>query len=66
LFLSASTQISINGELTQRLFHKRRLCQGDPLSPLLFAIATDILAELFAMADRLGSLKKNKLLLTRV
>jgi hypothetical protein len=62
LFLSASTRIVVNGELTERFFHKRGLRQGDPLSPLLFTIATDVLAHLFALADRERILKSNKLL----
>jgi hypothetical protein len=62
LFLSASTQIVVNGELTERFFHKQGLRQGDPLSPLLFTIATDVLAELFAIADRQEVLKSNRLL----
>jgi hypothetical protein len=62
LFLSTSTKIVVNGELTDRFFHRRGLRQGDPLSPLLFVIATDILAELFSLADRQGTLKANHLL----
>ncbi|KAM0844595.1 hypothetical protein ACQ4PT_056936 [Festuca glaucescens] len=55
LLLTASTKIIVNGELTTSIIHRRGLRQGDPLSPLLFVIATDILAELFAMADRAGA-----------
>jgi hypothetical protein len=62
LLFTASTSIIVNGELTDPISHKRGLRQGDPLSPLLFVIATDILAELLAMADRVGALKSNRFL----
>ncbi|KAM0841276.1 hypothetical protein ACQ4PT_059121 [Festuca glaucescens] len=63
LLLTASTRILVNGELTDCILHRRGLCQGDPLSPLLFVIATDVLAALFDLADRLGTLKRNPNLL---
>ncbi|KAM0839424.1 hypothetical protein ACQ4PT_060322 [Festuca glaucescens] len=62
LLLTATTKITVNGELTANIMHRRGLRQGDPLSPLLFVIATDILAEIFAMADRVGALTMNTLL----
>ncbi|KAM0901815.1 hypothetical protein ACQ4PT_019723 [Festuca glaucescens] len=62
LMFTASTMIIVNGELTDPIVHKCGLRQGDPLSPLLFVIATDILAELFTMADRVGALKSNRYL----
>ncbi|KAM0849018.1 hypothetical protein ACQ4PT_053996 [Festuca glaucescens] len=65
LLFTASTSIIVNGELTDPISHKRGLRQGDPLSPLLFVIATDILAELLAMADRVGALKSNSFLQTK-
>jgi hypothetical protein len=57
LLRTANTKICVNGELTNRIFHIRGLRQGDPLSPLLFVIATDVLATLFALADLRGTLK---------
>jgi hypothetical protein len=63
LLLTASTMIIVNGELTEPIFHKRGLREGDPLSPLLFFIASDILAEIFAMANVVGALKMNRFLL---
>ncbi|KAM0854466.1 hypothetical protein ACQ4PT_050425 [Festuca glaucescens] len=62
LLFTASTSIIVNGELKDPISHKRGLRQGDPLSTLLFVIATDILAELLAMADRVGALKSNSFL----
>jgi hypothetical protein len=62
LFLTSNTRICVNGDLTDKIFHRRGLRQGDPLSPLLFAIATDVLAALFALADLRGALKQNRLL----
>jgi hypothetical protein len=62
LLLTASTTIIVNGELTEPIFHKRGLQQGDPLSPLLFVIVSDVLAVIFAMADHVGALKTNRFL----
>ena len=60
LLFSTSTRILVNGELTDCIFHRRVLRQGDPLSPLLFDIAADVLAELIALADRQGVLRTNR------
>lgn len=63
LLLTANTKILVNGELTDIIRHRRGLRQGDPLSPLLFTIASDVLAALFAFADQMGALKRNRNLL---
>lgn len=39
LWSSASSRVMVNGELGLNLFHMQGLRQGDPLSPMLFAIA---------------------------
>jgi hypothetical protein len=51
---SSSSKILINGHATERLWHRRGLRQGDPLSPLLFVIVMDVLAALFKAADDRG------------
>jgi hypothetical protein len=48
---SASSKILINGHPTERVWHRRGLRQGDPLSPLLFVIVMDVLAALFRKAE---------------
>jgi hypothetical protein len=42
--------------------HRRGLRKGDPLSPLLFVIASDILAVFLMLADHRGTLKRNQFL----
>lgn len=46
----------MNGRPGRRICHACGLCQGDPLSPLLFVIVMDVLNGLFAEADRRGEL----------
>jgi hypothetical protein len=62
LLLTATTRINVNGALTEPILHRRGLRQGDPLSPLLFVIASDILAVLLMLADHRGALKRNQFL----
>jgi hypothetical protein len=60
--LIATTRINVNGALTEPILHRRGLRQGDPLSSLLFVIASDILAVLLMLADHRGALKRNQFL----
>jgi Reverse transcriptase (RNA-dependent DNA polymerase) len=43
LFISSSSSLSINGIPSQPFFHRRGLKQGDPLTPLIFVLVTDVL-----------------------
>jgi hypothetical protein len=59
LFSWASTRILLNGSPGGRICHARGhsdLCQGDPLSPLLFVLTIDVLNTLFRRADDTGLL----------
>ena len=53
---TASTKIIVNGSLGHRICHARGLRQGDPLSPLLFVLAMEVLNSLLKRADALGLL----------
>jgi hypothetical protein len=53
---SASTRIILNGQPGDQIWHRRGLSQGDPLSPMLFVLAMDILNSLFCKAGELGLL----------
>jgi hypothetical protein len=51
LFSMESTRILLNGSPGGRICHAQGLRQGDPLSPLLFVLGTDVLNALFKHAD---------------
>lgn len=38
--------------------HQRGLCQGDPLSPMLFILVMDVLGVLFTKAEEVGLLQQ--------
>jgi len=54
---SASTKVILNRSLGRRICHARGLCQGDPLSPLLFLLVMEGLNALLNLADVKGLLK---------
>ncbi|KAM0878385.1 hypothetical protein ACQ4PT_034904 [Festuca glaucescens] len=57
LFLrSASTSVLVNGCAGSAFLHVRGLRQGDPISPLLFVIAMDVLSAMFHSAEQAGIL----------
>lgn len=57
IFSSASTAILLNGVLRKFFKCKRDVRQGDPLSPLLFALGADLLQSLINKAHIRGILK---------
>src|SRR6185503_10898559 len=56
LLKSASTQIILNGEPGDYIYHQRGLRQGDSLSPMLFILVMDVLNSLFLKAEAEGLL----------
>ena len=57
LLRSASTQVMLNCEPGDFIFHQRGLRQGDPLSPMLFILVMDALNSLFTKAESEGLLR---------
>jgi len=57
LLKTASTQVILNGEPGEFIYHQRGLRQGDPLSPMLFILVMDVLNILFAQAEMDGLLQ---------
>lgn len=53
----ASTQVLVNGDPGETIYHQRGLRQGDPLSPMLFIIVMDVLNSLFMKASTEGLLQ---------
>ena len=59
LLFSSSTRILVNGTLSEPIFHRRGLRQGDPMSPLLFANVMECLAACLALAENNGIDRKS-------
>lgn len=57
LLSTASTRILLNGQPGAPIHHLRDLRQGDPLSPMLFILAMDVLNRLFTKAAEEGLLQ---------
>jgi hypothetical protein len=57
LLATSSTQILLNGILGEFILHQRGLCQGDPLSPMLFILVMDVLSLLVQRASEEGLLQ---------
>lgn len=55
-FCSKLTKVVVNGVLGRRIQHVRGLRQGDPILPLMFVIAMDVLMVLMSKAEELGVL----------
>jgi mannosylglycoprotein endo-beta-mannosidase len=56
LLCSSSTQVLMNGSPGDRIFHRRGLRQGDPLSPMLFILVMDVLGHMISKAASEGLL----------
>jgi hypothetical protein len=56
LLRSAQTKVLVNSYAGDMFRPARGLLQGDPISPLLFVIAMDVLAAMFRVAERTGVL----------
>lgn len=58
---TTSLSVLINGSPHGRIFPQRGLRQGDPLSPYLFIICSEILSRLFARKEEEGSFRGIKI-----
>jgi hypothetical protein len=58
LLFTSSSRILLNGVASPPIRHGRGLRQGDPLSPLLFVLAIDPLAQILENATTIGLLHK--------
>lgn len=52
ILYTASSRVLINGEVGEYFRHKRGLQQGDPLSPMLFNIAADVLQQMIKAVNK--------------
>jgi hypothetical protein len=51
--------VLLNGSRGDLIRHRRGLCQGDPLSPMLFVLIMDVLSSLFSLAESKGAASKS-------
>jgi len=56
LFHTSSSRVLLNGQQGPVFSHRRRVRQGNPLSPMLFILAMDPLQRLLDMATQHGAL----------
>jgi hypothetical protein len=53
VLLVRNPRTMVNGNLTPKIWHAHGLCQGDPLSPMLFLLVMEVLSALIRKAGRL-------------
>lgn len=53
---SSSTRVMVNGHPGERIWHARGLRQGDPISPMLFILAMDVLTAMIRKVEAQGPL----------
>lgn len=51
IWSTSSSRVCVNRDSSQPFFHKRGLRQGDPLSPMLFNLAVDVLQRMIHAAN---------------
>jgi retron-type reverse transcriptase len=58
MVMSGSVRIKVNNEVGHYFKTKRGLCQGDPMSPILFNIVVDMLAIWIKRAKQDGQINE--------
>ncbi|BAH92418.1 Os03g0821633 [Oryza sativa Japonica Group] len=57
LFRTTSSRVLINGEPGCPILHRRGVRQGDPISPMIFILAMNVLSSIFSKAEVEGLLQ---------